>query len=67
MGVVEILLRVVFANLIYPMVLELVRKRELDPAFKAESDKVYGDLKVATTTAERKALARRLYELQKNS
>jgi hypothetical protein len=65
--IIEFLLKLFFVDLVYPLALELAMKRETDPAFKAESDKTYGEIKAAQTTADRKTAARKLYELQKNS
>lgn len=64
---IEILAKALFVNVIYPMAIDLVLKRETDPVFKAESDKIYGELRAAASSAERKDAARRLYELQKGS
>lgn len=67
MILIELILKLFFSSVIYPIALEIAHKREIDPVFKAESDKLYGDLRDAQTTADRKAAARKLYELQKNS
>lgn len=67
MAILETVLKFVFAYILYPMALELAKKREVNPEFKAASDETYGALKTAQTTADRKAAARKLYELQKNA
>lgn len=63
--ILEFFAKLFFLHLLYPLALEIATRRELDPLFKQESDKIYGDLKGAKTTAERKEAARRLYDLQK--
>lgn len=67
MLLLELFLKIFFSSFVYPMALEIARRRELDPVFKAESDRIYGELKNASTTDQRKEAARKLYELQKNS
>lgn len=67
MVILEIFLKIFFSNFIYPMALSIATRRESDPEFKAATDLVYGELKTATTSADKKAAARKLYELQKNS
>lgn len=65
--IVEFILKLFFVDLVYPLALEIAMKRETDPKFKAASDQTYGEIKAAQTTADRKAGARKLYDLQKNS
>lgn len=67
MALLELFLKIFFTSFVYPMALEIARRRELDPAFKAASDQAYGELKNAQTSADRKAAARKLNELQKSS
>lgn len=55
----------ILAVIIYPIVAEMVRRRELDPKFKEESDKVFDQILSSRTTKERQQAARKLYELQK--
>jgi hypothetical protein len=63
---IEWLLKFVFVDVIYPIALNIAVRRETDPKFKAESDQVYGQYKAASTTADRKTFARKIYELQKS-
>jgi hypothetical protein len=67
MILLELFLKIFFSSFVYPMALEISRRRELDPVFKAEADRVYAEWKGAETTEARKAAARKLYDLQKNS
>lgn len=64
---VEIFLRLFFSSIVYPIALEICKRRETDPVFKAASDEVYTALQGAQTTEDRKAAARKLYELQNGS
>ncbi len=63
---IEGLLKFIFVDVVYPIALNIAVRRETDPVFKAEADKVYGQYKAAKTTADRKAFARKIYELQKS-
>ncbi len=65
MGIVETLLELFFIHVVYPIALDLIMKRELNPEFKKESDEVFSLLDTAGTTEARKLAARKLYELQK--
>lgn len=53
-------------RIVYPLALEIIRKREMDPEFRAASDKVFIKVGLAETTAERRQALKELHELQKS-
>lgn len=59
-----LLLRI-FIYVVLPKIQAWATRVQLDPNFKLESDKIFADLNSAKTTEELRAVAARLYELQK--
>lgn len=59
-----LLLRI-FIYFVLPKIQAWAVRVQLDPNFKLESDKIFADLNKAESTEELRAVARRLYELQK--
>lgn len=62
---INLILRLFFVHIVYPIIIEFFNKREKNDEFKKESDEIYSNLNNAKTSAERKEAARKLYELQK--
>lgn len=51
-------------RLALPLLIEFIRRRDLDPDFKRSSDRVFQEWEAGETTADRKAAAKRLHDLQ---
>lgn len=60
------LIEFILLRIAYPIAIELIRKRDLDPAFKAASDLVFAEIDAAKTTSERRAALRKLDALKKS-